>query len=485
MQQQRSIREIGGTAVLRWMLLVLCAVMPQVDTWSEEPSGVPPRPIALADAMTLALQADSELRYLRLDHELDAARFRLAVREFFPSLSVSYSGTDAVTEGEPDSRSRRMTFGIEQLVFSTNRRVVSRRLRRMELEIEKLELLAVAERVSLATMELVADYLRHKRRTAIYERTLALTVAQHEIAIREYQLGSISELQLLDIDLALRDLDLEVQRLSVEKRRSLLRFRRHIRVENSDEAVPAGEINTGYRGSIGPAEVERLRMQMPRQSIQVLRSEAELRSAQEQARRARLMWLPDIRLSAELSSAAQQFPLSEHGASLGLTFDFSLPLLPGESTLTAGGRSTGERSRGTSASIRPGDNVDALYNRATANVALSRSQTRHDELLYQLENDICELAIDLQFRRATVASLQARLAAEEQRAAVAELRHTLGEITRLTFVESELARTRIAAEIVDAVVALFRTEITLLQKTGASTAHTLFHRVITDTSHEA
>ncbi len=52
-------------------------------------------------------------------------------------------------------------------------------------------------------------------------------------------------------------------------------------------------------------------------------------------------------------------------------------------------------------------------------------------------------------------------------------------------VEGELARARVAAEIVDAVVALFRTEIALLQTTGAATAHTLFHRVIADSTREA
>lgn len=470
-------------AVQSWMLLLPFWIMPPVVDALADRGDQPQRPIGLDEAMALALDADSELRHLRLDHELDAARFRVGLREFFPSLSLSYSGMDAVTEAEPDSRSRRLTFGVEQLVYGGNRRVVSRRLRRKELEIEELEILAAAERVSVATMDLVVDYLRNKRQTAIYEQTLALTSAQHAIALREYELGSMSELQLLEIDLALRNLDLELQRLRVEKQRSLLRFRRHIRIE--EEVFPAGGIDIDYRGSIGPGEVETLRMQMPTQNTQVLRSEAELRSAREQARRARMMWLPDIRLSAELSSAAEQFPLTEHGVSLGLTFDFSLPLLPGESTLTAGERSTGERTRGTSASVRPGDNIDALYNRATADVALSRSETRRDELLYQLGNDISELAIDLRFRRAAVDSLQARLAAEERRAAVAELRHALGEITRLTLVETELARTRIAAEMVDAVVAIFRTELTLLQKTGAGTAPNLFRRVITNTSREA
>ncbi len=485
MRGENQIWRIRVPAVQPLLVLVLLAAWPPADARSEDVPQLNQRRIGLDEAMMRALEADSELRYLQLDHALDAARFRLGLRQFFPSLSVSYSGMDSVTASEPDSRSRRLTLGVEQLLFSANRRIVSRRLRRMELEIEELEILAAAERVNLATMELIADYLRHKRQTEIYERTLTLTSAQHKIAVREFELGSISELQLLEIDLALRDLTLEVQRRQVEEERALLRFQHHVRTANDDDALPAGEINTDYRGSIGPAEIERLREKMPMQSIPALRSEAELRTAREQARRARLTWLPDIRLSVEASSAAEQFPLTEHGLTLGVTFDFSLPLLPTESTLTAGGRTTGERSRGTSASIRPGDNVDAIYNRAAADVALSHSRARRDELLHQLEKDVAELAIDLQFRRAAVDSLQTRMEVEERRAAVSKMRHTLGDITRLNLVEGELARARVAAEIVDAVVALFRTEIALLQTTGAATAHTLFHRVIADSTREA
>ena len=53
-------------------------------------------PLAIEDAITLAIGNNRPLRYSRFDRALAAAQARLGYRRFFPSLELGYSQSDAV-----------------------------------------------------------------------------------------------------------------------------------------------------------------------------------------------------------------------------------------------------------------------------------------------------------------------------------------------------------------------------------------------------
>lgn len=452
-------------------LLFCCAISSAMS------SGPAPPPIGIEQAIRRALEADSELRLLRLDHKLDEARFRTAVREFFPNLSISYSGLDSVTFAMPDARSRRLSVGFQQLVFGANRRITGRRLRRMELDIQRLALLSAAERTAVTVIGLFADYLRATQQTAIVERTFELTRDQVAIAAEELAQGAVSELQFLEIELMSRELGLELAKSRSERQRLLVRFMQLLRLDSSAPTAPYGAIDTAYRGTIDARDIERLRAGVSDDNLEVLRARAGTAAAAEQQRRARRDWIPDVRLNGELVSSADRFPLTQHGFSVGLTLAFALPLTPGDITVSAGRQSATERSRSVAATLRPGDNFDALYSRTAADIAVSRSRAGLDDLLRATDSAINELAIDLTHHRAALDILSSRRELEAQRAEIERLRLQLGEITRIAYLESQVARSRLEIDIARTVVALFQTEVALLQLAGTATFEPVYSRL--------
>ena len=434
--------------------------------------------ITIDGAIARALEVDSELKNLRLLHRLDAARYRISAREFLPRLSIGYSGLDSVSYGAADSRSRRLTLSAQQLVYSAGSRIRGRKLRRMELDIEELALVAAAERTALNVIELFGDYLLLQHQNAILQQTWELSQQQRDIAARELALGSVSELHYLEIDLLSRDLQLELQQARSRQQRTQVRFQQLLRIEQPSRSAPHGRIDSSFRGYIDPASIEHYRARARTENIDILRAEKELQAAVEQQRLARLSWIPEIRLNADVTSTADRFPLSEHGYSVGVTFEFAVPVVPAETTLSAGRHSATERSRSVSGTVRPGDNLDAIFSRASADIEVSRRRTRRDDLLQQSDSTLTELTVELDHHHLALSLLEARGSVESRRSEIERLRLQLGEITRVAFLEAEIARARLSITLTQTVMALFRTEVAILQLSGAGNFEELYNRLI-------
>ncbi|TVQ39127.1 MAG: hypothetical protein EA384_07640 [Spirochaetaceae bacterium] len=439
----------------------------------------PPAPLTIEAAIARALAMDRQLEYLRLDHTLEEARYRLSIREFLPTIAVAYSGSDSVSYGAPDSRSRRLTLSVQQLVFGGQRRIHSRRLRRTELNIEQLELLAEAERTTVDVIELFIEFLGLKQQNRILHETLELSRQQQSIAAEEFALGTINELQLLEVDLMSRDLALELRQSESEKRQLRAGLAQLLRLDLAATGEPHGSIDGRFRGHIDSRSIERHRARIAAANLDVLRAGHDLALAQEQQRRTRRFRVPDIRLRADVTSAADRFPLSEHGYSVGVSFDFAVPFIPTETTVSAGRQTPAERSRSLSGTLRPGDNIDALLDRSAVEIAVRRSRTRHEEILLKSQTAFDRYAVELEHHRGALEILEARDEVETRRTEIERLRLQLGEITPVAYLEAEVARARLRIAITHSVVALFRTEVAILRLSGAGTFEPAYRRLIT------
>ncbi len=470
-------RALAERRTVRYLVVVLILLgRAAAPAAADLPPGT--QSITIDSAIARALEVDSELKNLRLLHQLDAARYRVSAREFLPRLSISYSGLDSVSYAATDSHSRRLTLGVQQLVYSAGSRIRGRKLRRMQLDIEELALLAAAERVALNVIELFADYLLLQHKNAILQQTWELSQQQREIAARELALGTVSELHYLEIDLLSQDLQLELQQARSRQRRTKVRFQQLLRIEQPSQSAPHGRIDTEFRGYIDSAAIELYRARARTDNLDILRAQKDLQAAVEQQRRARLTWLPDIRLNADVTSSADRFPLSEHGYSVGVTFDFAVPVVPAETTVSAGRQSATERSRSVSGTVRPGDNLDAIFSRTSADIEVARKQTQHDDLLQQSDSALIELAVELDHHHLALSLLQARGSVESRRSEIERLRLQLGEITRVAFLEAEIARAHLSIALTQTVVALFRTEVAILQLSGSGSFDQLYNRLI-------
>ena len=151
---------------------------------------------------------------------------------------------------------------------------------------------------------------------------------------------------------------------------------------------------------------------------------------------------------------------------MGLSFDWNLPFLPLSIDTSLGGTHPFQRSRSLGGSANPGDNVAAIQSERQARLAVLQQENRIAESTDNLQFFIEQSLSSIENLHARLQNRQDRLALERERREVQLLLLELGELRRIDFLESEIARAEEDISITDEIVSLFSTELELLARVG-------------------
>ena len=69
----------------------------------------------------------------------------MAYRLFLPSLSLSYAQSESVLYDSPDTRTKKISVGLSQLVWDRGKRSHSLKLKEIDLRLKRPELLGFQE----------------------------------------------------------------------------------------------------------------------------------------------------------------------------------------------------------------------------------------------------------------------------------------------------------------------------------------------------
>ena len=82
---------------------------------------VPHNTIDIDTAIKISIANNRNLRFVMYNQRIEEERFKLLYRKFLPQLDFNFSQNDSVTYSSPDSRVKRLSIGISQLVFDAGR----------------------------------------------------------------------------------------------------------------------------------------------------------------------------------------------------------------------------------------------------------------------------------------------------------------------------------------------------------------------------
>ncbi len=454
-------------------LLIAAAVAPGCPEGSASAAGASGT-IEIETAVRKALARSPELRLGDFERRLAAQRLRLTARSFLPTLALEYAHNDSVSYGAADSRTRRLTVTASQLLYGGGRLTRERRVQQGQLKVATASARLKSQELALSVVALYTDILRLGMKQKIEAEARALARKQLAVAREERALGVITELDLLDLEVAVSDLELQQEKTAQEERVLLFRFARLLGYPPESPPRPAGSIAADYAGFL-LGEEEPLEKAAARYLERTMRASGELLAARleaEQSRRAALAsrwsWLPQVRLVLAVSMSGDRFPLSEPGFSAGLEMGLDLPVLPSAAALSLGSTGAWGRSRGFTVETQPGDALEGLWDRSLAELKARQAALQLEELYTQLRFDIAEELAAIRYRKRSLALLRRRLAVEEARLEVQRLRVELGEIRRVDLVTEEIDLAGLRIEVLDGAVALYAAEAALLQRAGGA-----------------
>jgi outer membrane protein TolC len=449
---------------LLYLLLLLSAFRPPFPVQALEAET---RGCDLAAAISMALKNSRALAEYRLEQQVARAVQKLACRQFFPALELGISRDDSVVYDSPDSRSRRLSVGLRQLIYDGGRTRAGLERRRREIAQARFDLEAESEELIWNVITLYTEILEFRQKRQIQQETYSSAVLQHGIAREELRLGALTELEFLDFDIRLKNLELELERTDQEQRLLLFRFGRLLGSDpDAAPPVPAGRLNPDYNGFIPELDGDHWRGLALQRNPDLRKIRMRVQEQDELLRQAARSWLPEIRGSFSAFASGPEYPLSVPGFEAGVELHFQLPVLPMQAAGAVGKTSPEERSLAGSASFQVLEGLEDLYSKKLARLHLSQAAGDLDALMTEIAFKIRELLFNIGSLKKSLRLLREQLGIEVRRSRLQELRLALGQIKRIDVLDSELELARLSIELVGATVDLYNEEVSLLRLCG-------------------
>ncbi|RPJ07147.1 MAG: hypothetical protein EHM28_08190, partial [Spirochaetaceae bacterium] len=154
--------------------------------------------IDLEYAKALAEASSQELDILRAQLAAQNYAYNLGIRAFFPELSLGLSQNDTVNMNAVDSTSKSLFITLSQPIFDGGRMFFQRKIQRLSLSLEQYTYIKKREEVLDQAWQYFNNLILLQEKLKIQKTLYDISLKQLEISRKEYQVGAITEIELVD-----------------------------------------------------------------------------------------------------------------------------------------------------------------------------------------------------------------------------------------------------------------------------------------------
>ena len=423
---------------------------------------------SVQSALARALASNSELLFAREQLRLQERIQSLAILGVVPKLSFTYTDTGRVTYGGPDTYRSTLEFQFSQLIYNrgaywtVKRQTDARRILAAE------NMLIQESRAAAAFLDLVISSLLNRRRITIRAELIGSARSQLVIAAEEFDLGSITELDLLEVEIKVLEQELALEELKRTQAQLEFQINAALDLDPASEVRFDAELNADFTGLLEELDASLLIPRALSNNPQMRQARFEVSAAADAVRAARRIWLPQVTARASVQFSGTTFPLSDPKIGLGLDLAWNLPLIPMK---VSGDISRADRlSRSRSAKITgqiPGS-PEALTAGEQARLSALQAGTKLTDQSSALTFSIEQAVNEISSRRRSLAVGRSRLALERRRVEITMVSLELGQLTPLDAVKSQVRLANLEIDLIESVVQLFRSELEVLRTIGTS-----------------
>ena len=412
------------------------------------------KPLDFTRAGRMAVEASTELKNEYMAASLREGVWRWGIRAYLPGLSISASEDDRLSETGADSFLKNYSVNLDQLLWDGGRLSLSRKMERAELDFAKNGLKQMASDITENTVSAYRDVLQGRRILEISENTLESLQEQRRIMRREAGLGLVRPIDLAEADITIALQELDNISLAMDLEEAEWRLTEKLGLE--ELPLLSERIDTGRVVSLPSTQAVKAIAESRNQELAAFRYSIVKRQAELKA--ASLSWIPSLRMTGSFALSGRNYPLSRYSWSVGLVVDFSSPWLSGNLSAVRGGDPPYDKNARLQQTMAPAPNPGASLSVRSAELALVYERSRYEAALKEVrsaaERGIKECSM---LDKKRILAAQA-LELEEDKFRLAEIKLSLGEITRLDLMEARLDYAKREAALVDAAVQVQRAE---------------------------
>ena len=411
-------------------------------------------PLTFAHAAELAVSASVDLRSEYQVLRILESAWVLGIRSYFPRLSFIAQENDRLQLHGADSFIKNFSINMDQLLWDGGRLAMSRKLERMELDLSGARIDRMADEIAEAALAVYRSILSARSIIAIRESSLESLEEQLRILATEVELGLAVALDLAEAELTVAENRMEIISLEDDLAELEKLFADMLGLDVLPELAERIDIHRSailplVQAAVSLAEENNPDLAEARFSITRRQAEYSFSSRS---------WIPAIRVNGSVGITGQQYPLTRHTWSVGITVEFSNPWLQNSLSFQNGWESPGDRSANLQNNASPLPDPAASLGRRQAGLMLDLEKEKYEHAfarmgrLTQRAVERCRLAD----RRRNLAVQAIDMAA--RRYTIEEVRLGLGYSTRLELMQAYIDCTEREIMAVESAIALMDAE---------------------------
>ena len=421
--------------------------------------------ITLDRAIELGLENNRSLDFAQQENRIGMKNMRAKYRKYFPAVNLGYSSADTVTYYADDSHSKQLSATFTQPLYD-------RGVNRFSIKLEKERLALEAHKNNLACSTFIFSIVDNYKNVLVLDKELEISKQarnvvwqQVEIGHLERDLGEITQLDFLELELALADMDIQITQIAQKLEEARASLASVMNMHSCDIPLLAGELNYLYDGFINETSDYYVSLAM-RNSLVLQELELAGHKAQADYSLLRKKYIPNISLSCTATVSGASYPLTEKSFSVFLNLDFDTPGLPTTISAGIGKASEEQRYRRMSADADVLGNVEAVFSRRAGKVAMEKA-------LWNLEKcrRECQEEVEGQYKailvlKENLKAARRRIELEQKKVEIEAVKVQIGEEKRIDYVESQIALAQNQIKVFQAISQLYSMEVAFMNLCG-------------------
>jgi outer membrane protein TolC len=414
--------------------------------------------ITLDAAYAMALKNSSALRIARVRHQAAEERLRLRAWTRLPSLDFRLSDSRTTRYEAPDTAAISASSTLSVPIAQGGRKRMQNQIDALSVDLEGITLASDEADVRDSCFSLFNQTRILRLKLDALSGLKAIVDRQCEIARKEFELGKIREIDLVETETSVASLAQEAFSAETELMSAEYSLKKLLGVDRVVELRLVSDLESEYQGHPLATSRERLSSLALSRNRAIVESRYKVEEARLANRIADSKWMPNVSLQGSFQLSGDRYPLQKSNYGLRATIEFPLELLPMSFSVGFTTAPDVEYGRSLSSSASTPDSLDSIVDRRLARIALVEAvderETAERDATFKLE----EYALEYERLCAKQRLIGETLSLQTRKVAIMRLQMELGQVTRVDYLEGEndLLKTRL--ELLSGVLSLKEAE---------------------------
>ena len=410
--------------------------------------------LTFSQAADLAVAASADLRHSRSSQKISEKTWLSGIWHFLPKFGISFSENDRLQQLGADSFMKNYGISVDQLLFDGGRLLLSRKIEKTELKLSSSKIDRYSSEIAETAISAYRKILSSREILKIKNSAFLILEEQLKIMSEEVTLGLALPVDYSNAQINLAETKIDILSLQLDLIEMERQFAEILGLDKLPQLIEEVDV---YRACVLP-KAEAASSAAKEQNPDLIEARHSITKKEAELSYLSRSWIPSFRLVGTFDLSGDRYPLTRYNWSVGINIELNSPWIQNRFGFQMGWEPPHNKSAMLQNSFSPFNNPSSRFGRSQAKLALDLEREKYITTLDQVGRmaanavEKCRLA-----EQKRLLSLEASAIGTE-RCRIEELRHDLGQITRLELMEVLIEQTQKEIAAVEAAVFLLEAE---------------------------